>query len=226
MAENKTPVASAYIRKSPDFPDASTKGVTTLIKLYDTDQGKTTAKGNEYGFVHAEMARFEGANSNQNPQVNPAYYSKQALNEDGSPRKGANGKDLYNTGQPYSKAEIDNLLAAAGPNVQTLYKHAPDADGNMVKTDEVIGKAAVVDINLMFDKDRGGLRMNHKTAKAYEGPVPEDAISAQFDAVRAESTKVLSDIAAKKEAKASAAIESQANPAPAAPEAANDQPEF
>ena len=165
--------------KGPFLRGGSTKSVTTVATIYDNASVGSRERADGSGqtkpgaFVNAEMARFAGANPDQKPQFNPAYRMETTVD--------AEGKTQRSTGVFYTEDEIASMRQAAGENVQDIYRHV---DGQ--PTDEKIGQTMVFDADLIIDKERGGVRINHKSAKPTEVDVPANIQDAQFEGRKAD----------------------------------------
>lgn len=221
MAENTAPESTeapkASKGKAPFLRGGSTKDITTVVTIYDNAKVDSRERADGSGmtkpgaFVNAEMARFEGANPNQKPQYNPAFRTEAVTNEAGETR--------HNTGVFYTDDEIESITTAAADNVQPIYRHV-----NGEPTDERIGVTMVVDVDAIIDKERGGLRMNHKTAKETKVEVPASIQDAQFEGRKAD-VQTLKAQAKETSKKVEAASEKSAEGAEA-PAAQADEPEF
>lgn len=201
--------------RMPHIRGASTKGITTVVTIYDNATVEARPRKDGSGmtspgaFVNAEMARFEGANPDHSPQWRPDFRSEKVTNEAGETR--------YNTGVFYTQNEINSFMEAGKGNAETLYRHV-----NGEPTDEKIGVTMVIDVDTIIDKERGGLRMNHKTATETKAAIPEEGIqNAQFQG-RARDREVLT-AKAKENTKKTEASASKAEPEA---QAVADEPEF
>ena len=205
--------------QAPYFQGGSTKGVTTVAVIYDNSRVESRDRSDGKGkttpgsFVNAEMARFEGANEKQNPQWDPSYRSEQVVDDAGQTR--------YNTGVFYTDKELASFREAAGANVQPVYRFK---DGKA--TDEKIGEVLVFDADVLFDRERGGVRINHKSAKETSVAVPSDVRDAQFQGRLADREVLTSRAAERRASKETENPAPQAEaPVASAPEA-NTSPDF
>lgn len=214
-AEN-TEKATKPSVKGPFLVGGSTKGVTTVATIYNNASVASRERSDGSGmtkpgaFVNAEMARFEGANPNQKPQFDPSFRTEITTNEAGEKQR--------STGVFYTEDEIASMREAAGANTQDIYRHV---DGK--PTDEKIGETMVFDADVIIDKERGGLRINHKSAKATEVAVPENIQDAQFEGRKADVATLRSQAKeTSKKVEASAEKSAEAAEAPAVEE----EPQF
>lgn len=198
------------------FRGGSTKDVVLIGKLYDNAkfEGKTredgsVTKGGQ--FVDFEMARFEDANGKQVNENQPPQFSPNLRKVESKTREGA-----YDFGVAYSDAEIDSFLAAAGDNVQDYVN---------LNTGDSVGKVIVIKADMIPSKDADGnsfMRVNHKSAKPVDFPLPENVREAQSEGFKRD-VKALNDKRKENEAKAP---EAEAQAEAATPAKENDGPDF
>jgi len=225
MAEsNETKSNDKPKPRTPFYPKGcTTKGLNLVVSVYDSSSvparpkadGSMTKPGH---FVNAELSQIDGIPAGLTSAGVPQYSAALIQRE----QQGEDGKVRYNTGQFYTEDELASIREAIGDRGQPLYKH--DAEGNAIG--EPIGVVGVVTADVILSS----AKLNHKSLKAYEGPLPEDIKSAQFEGSRRDVATLRAEASAKKEAKAAeqpaaAAVEAAAAEA-SAPEAAADEPNF
>lgn len=218
-----------YIHQA-DLSGGTNKGVTSVVRLYDNKQGRTDTNGKPYGFVQAEMARFDDTvNPKQPTQRTTKYFNQQSVDAKGEPvLNPKTEKPYYNSEQFYSQTQIDELVTAAGDNVQPITHNGKE-----------IGKVLVVDVDLAFTKDgtvtrngqtyenkARGLLMKTSTAKPFEGKVPENLHSAQIEGSKADHAKFTAEAAVQKAAAEAEAQNPEASAPSVEPAEVTAEPEF
>lgn len=134
-------------------------GVNLIAKVYDN--GATKDGKSHYADIQVD-ARDERAKG----QTNLNLKSEKVQTPD--------GKQRYNNSAPYSKGQMEEIVAAAGPNKEPLL----DKDGNAVGT--VYGFKGSV-----MPATRGtGLVVNTKKVEQGDFKVDKDTIANQFAAMR------------------------------------------
>lgn len=216
----------ANVRKSEKYPEASTKGITTLVLKYDKAEWQNPKSGKTTHYLDAQVLQTEGANPQLPRQVGPSFRISDDPERPNQPQ----------TSMQYSDSQMDAIIEAAGDNAQRF----TDKDGNEV------GTAYVVDADVMFkevdklksaeEKAAGAeasgrdkvMVMNTKSLRpAPEGLViPENVREAQFQAV-AENREARKEAEAAKAAEAPAPeAEAPAKEAAEAPAKTDDELEY
>ncbi len=216
--DNKTKV------RTPVYPrGCTTKNLNLVVEIFDNAKvparekadGSMTTPGH---FVNFELSQIpevpSGLTKEPYPQLNASLVTKERVGED--------GKKTYSTGQFYTDAEMESIRAAIGDKGQPIYKHEANEAGERVQVGEPIGVVGVVSGDVIIASNK----VNHKSLRGYEGPLPESIQTAQFEGNKAARAAALESIAKSKEAKAAKSSKSAEAPAAEAPEASTDEPSF
>lgn len=166
-----------------NFSGGSTKNVDMVMVVYD-NQVKEGKNGNTYAFVDAQVLQgVEGANKDLPAQSNPHLVSEKRFNEDKTPMKGKNGKDVYNNNASYTGKQLDSIADKAV--VQDM----------VTKDGQNVGKAYFVnaDVMLKSGKDKNGRPersvINTKSVSAPSVKIPDNAFAAHLQACQDNAQK-------------------------------------
>ncbi|MFJ5740093.1 hypothetical protein [Streptomyces microflavus] len=135
-------------------------GVNLIAKVYKngiTKDGKT-----QYADIQIDVRDPRG------PEQTTLHLKSDRL-------KGDNGKVRYNNGAPYSTSQMEEIVAAAGPNTEPIL----NKDGNEVGT--IYGFKG----NVMPATRGSGLMVNTKSVEASEFEVDSSTLDTQFTSMRA-----------------------------------------
>ena len=134
-------------------------GVNLIAKVYDN--GRTRDNKSVYADVQIDARDARGPE-----QANLHLRSERVSGED--------GKTRFNNGAPYSVSQLDEIVKAAGPNVEPI----KDKDG------KVIGQLYGFKGNVMPATRGTGLVANTKSVEASEFKVDADTLENQFNSMR------------------------------------------
>ncbi|MEV0443611.1 hypothetical protein AB0I84_23685 [Streptomyces spectabilis] len=138
----------------------ATTGVNLIAKVYKND---VTQDGNtQYVDVQIDARDPRGRE-----QTNLHLKSYRVQGED--------GRDRYNNGAPYSTSQMEEIVKAAGPNIEPIL----NKDGNEIGT--IYGFKG----NVMPATRGTGLVVNTKSVEASEFKVDDKTLDNQFASMRA-----------------------------------------
>lgn len=141
----------ADFRKSPQYPEASTKGVTVMAVVYDGEDPEAKRR-----HVDASILQIDGANEQLPPQQNAHLVASRYEDKEG------NTKTRHSTF--YSKGQVEAMAAASGDNTRDV----KNKEGN------VVGKAYVFDADLFTKNGEVLINTNQLDAAPKDLVVPED----------------------------------------------------
>lgn len=148
----------ADFRKSAQYPEASTKGVTVMAVVYD---GKDPEAKRQH--VDASILQIDGANEQLPPQQNAHLVASRYEDKQG------NTKTRHSTF--YSKGQVEAMAEASGDNTRDV----KNKDGN------VVGKAYVFNADLFTKNGEVLVNTNQLDAAPEDLVIPEDVRKAHVE---------------------------------------------